>query len=173
MPENILNYASVLDNFSKPTPYFLVFIVLFLVIFIYGMNAGRGRMILMLLATYAAIVLTGLFPFRDYLLENIKTEAYFIDLGLFILAFLIVYIIFLNSSLRILAAKPRGSIFQILIFSVLILGIFLSHITVLLPAEILAKLDYKIFAYFKTSTAQFWWALAGIIGLAILKRKGE
>lgn len=174
MPENLLNYTSILESFSKPTPYFLVFIFLFLAIFIYGMNAGRGRMILMLLSLYVAIILTALFPFQNYLLENVKTgEPYFISLGLFIFAFLFVFIILLNSPLRVLAIKSRGPIIQILILSILIIGIFVSHITILLPLEILAKLDHPIFTYFKTETAQFWWVLAGIAGLAILRRKGE
>ena len=131
-------------------------------------------MILNLLSLYAAIVLTGLFPFRGYLFEKIQIEEpYFIELGLFVFAFIIVLLLFANSLLRSLGVKSKSPIFQILILSVLILGVFVSHITVLLPAEILAKLDHQIFIYFKTETAQFWWALAGVVGLAVLRRRGE
>jgi hypothetical protein len=167
------NFAAVLESLLNPTPYFLVLVFLFLAIFIYGINAGRSRMILMLLSIYTAVVLTGLFPYREYLLKNIKIqESYFIELGLFLIAFLAVLILFSNSSLRVLA-NFRGSILQIIILSILILGVFVSHLTVLLPAEVLAKLDHPIFAYFKTETAQFWWTLAGVAGLVVLKRKGE
>lgn len=167
------NFANILENFSRPTPYFLGILFLFLVIFIYGMKAGRGRMILVLLSIYSAIVLTGLFPYREYLLKNIKMqEPYFIELSLFLIAFLTILILFSNSSLKVLT-HSRGSILQILILSILILGVFVSHITVLLPAEILAKLDHPIFAYFKTETSQFWWALAGVVGLVVLRRRGE
>lgn len=167
------NFASILENLSKPTPYFLALVFLFLVIFIYGLKAGRGSMILILLSLYAAVVLTGLFPYQEYISENIKAgEPYFIDLGLFIAAFLIVFILFTNSLLRNLAIT-RGSIFHILILSVLILGIFVSHVTVLLPAKILAKLNHPVFTYFKTETVQFWWALAGVVGLVILRRRRE
>ena len=170
---DINSFATILENFSNPTPYFLGLIFLFLIILIYGLKAGRGRMILILLSLYTAIVLAGLFPYLEYISENIKTgESYFIDLGLFITLSLIVLISFTNSSLKSLA-NYRGSIFQILILSILILGVFVSHITVLLPAEILAKLDHPIFTYFKTEIAQFWWVLAGVVGLAVLRRRGE
>lgn len=168
------NLANILESFSNPIPYFLILVFLFLVIFIYGLKSGRGRMILMLLSLYAAIVLTGLFPYREYLSKNIKIgEPYFIELGLFIAAFLVVLILFANSPLKNLAIKSRSPILQILVLSVLILGVFVSHIMVLLPAEILAKLDHQIFTYFKTEMAQFLWALAGVVGLTVLRRKGE
>lgn len=168
------NFATILENFSNPTPYFLVLVFLFLVIFIYGINAGKGRMILILLSLYIAVILTSLFPYQQYLIENIKAgEPYFVELGLFIVSFFIVLILFLNSPLRSIAVKSRGHIFQVLVLSILILGVFVSYITVLLPAEILAKLDHKIFTYFKTETTQFWWALAGVVGLAALRRRGE
>lgn len=167
------NLANILESFPSPTPYFLVLVFLFLIIFIYGINTGRGRMILMLLGLYTTIVLTGLFPYRKYVSENIKAgEPYFIELGLFIFVFLLILILFANSSLKSLIIT-KGSILQILILSFLILGIFVSHITVLLPLEILAKLGHPIFTYFKTETAQFWWALAGVVGLAVLRRRGD
>lgn len=168
------NFANILEKISSPTPYFLILVFLFLVIFIYGINAGRGRMILMLLSLYVAVVLTALFPYRKYLTENIKVgEPYFIELGLFLVSFFIILFLLLNSSLRGMAIKSRGHIFQVLFLSILIFGFFISHITVLLPAEISAKLDHPIFTYFKTATAQFWWALAGVAVLALLKKRGE
>ena len=168
------NLANILESFSKPTPYFLALVFLFMAIFIYGMKSGRGRMVLNLLSLYVAMILTGLFPYREYLSKNIKVgEPYFIELGLYIVVFLVVLILFANSPLKNLAIKSRSPILQILILSILILGIFLSHITVLLPAEILYKLDHPIFTYFKTETAQFWWALAGVVGLVVLRRRGE
>ncbi len=166
--------ANTLQLFLNPTPYFLAVVFIFLIIFFYGMRSGRGRMILMLLSLYISIVLTGLFPFRNYLSETIKAgEPYFLELGLFVVSFLIVFVILLNSSLRVVALKSRGHFFQVSILSVLILGVFVSHLTVLLPVEILAELNHPVFTYFKTETAQFWWALAGIIFLAVMKRRGE
>jgi len=166
--------ASILQLFLNPTPYFLGVVFILLIIFFYGVKTGKGRLILNLLSLYVAIVLTILFPYRNYLLEKTSiSEPYFIELGLFIVAFFLVLILFVNSPLRNLAIKSRGHIFQVLLLSILILGVFVSHITVLLPAEILAKLDHPVFTYFKTEIAQFWWALAGVVGLAVLRRKGE
>ncbi len=165
--------ANALQLFLNPTPYFLALVFLFLVIFFYGMRVGRGRMILVLLSLYVVIVLTALFPFRAYLFETVKGQPYFIELGLFWVAFIVVFLLFLNSPLRSLAVRAKSPILQILILSILILGVFISHITVLLPANILAKLDHKVFTYFKTETAQFWWALAGVVFLAVMRRKGE
>lgn len=166
--------ANALQLFLNPTPYFLALIFVFFIIFFYGMRVGRGRMILLLLSLYVTIVLTALFPFRVKLLESIKIgEPYFIEIGLFLTVFFLVLLLFLRSPLRILAAKSRGHLFQVLALSVLILGIFVSHLTVSLPAEYSDKLNHPVFAYFKSETAKFWWALAGVVFLAVLRRKGE
>lgn len=166
--------ANALQLFLNPTPYFLALVFLFLVIFIYGMNAGRGRMILMLLSLYVAVVLTGLFPYRGQLLENIKTaEPYLIELGLFLVAFFLVLLLFLRSPLRSMAVKSKGHLFQVLALSILILGIFISHLTVSLPAEYSGKLNHPVFAYFKSETAQFWWALLGVVFLGLSRKRGE
>lgn len=166
--------ANTFQSFLNPTPYFLILIFLFLVVFIYGINSGRGRMILMLISLYMTIVLAGLFPYKQYLAENVKIgEPYFIELGLFLVSFFVVLALLLNSPLRTVAVKSRGHIFQVLILSILILGIFVSHLTVLLPVDILSKLSHPIFSFFKTETAQFWWALAGVAMLAAMRRRGE
>ena len=168
------NFANILGKFSNPAPYFLALLFLFLIVFIYGISAGRGRMILMLLSLYAAIVLSALFPYRLYLSQNIKAgQPYFIELGLFLVSFFVVLLLILNSPLRSLAVRSRSPIFQILILSVLILGILVSHLTGLLPAEITVKLDHPVFTYFKSTAAQFWWALAGMVFLGLLQRRGE
>lgn len=166
--------ANALQLFLNPTPYFLVLVLLFLLIFIYGMNAGRGRMILILLSLYVAALLTALFPYRSELFENVKIgEPYFIEVGLFLVAFFLVLLLLLRSPLKIMAVKSRGHLFQVLGLSILILGIFISHLTVSLPAEYSDKLNHPVFDYFRSETAQFWWALAGLVSLAVLKRRGE
>jgi len=166
--------ANIFQLFLNPTPYFLVLVFLFLVVLIYGMKSGRGRLILMLLGLYVAVVLTGLFPYREYLLKNIPAgEPYFIEVGLFLVAFFLTLILLLHSPLRSMAVKSKGHIFQVLTLSVLILGIFVSHLTVSLPAEYSDKLNHPVFAYFRSETAQFWWALLGIAFLALLRKRGE
>lgn len=166
--------ANTLQLLFNPTPYFLILVFIFLTIFFYGMKSGRGRLILMLLGLYVTVVLTNLFPYREYLLKTVPTEEpYFIELGLFLLAFFLVLLLLLHSPLRSMAVKSKGHIFQVLILSVLILGIFVSHLTVSLPAEYSDKLNHPVFAYFRSETAQFWWALLGVAFLAVLRRKGE
>lgn len=168
------NFANILSIYLNPTPYFLVLVFLFLIIFIYGMNAGRGRLILILLSLYVAVVLTTLFPYRSQLLENIKTtEPYLIELGLFLAAFFIILFLLLRSPLRLVAVKSKGHLFQVLLLSIFILGFFVSHLTVSLPAEYSDKLNHPVFAYFRSETAQFWWALLGVVFLAVMRKRGE
>lgn len=166
--------ANALQLFLNPTPYFLVLVLLFLFIFIYGMNVGRGRMILILLSLYVAALLTALFPYRSELIENVKIgEPYFIEIGLFLAAFFLVLFLLLLSPLRSMAVKSKGHLFHVFALSVLILGIFISHLTVSLPAEYSNKLNHPVFDYFRSETAQFWWTLLGVAALAVLRKRGE
>lgn len=168
------NFANLLSIYLNPTPYFLVLVFLFLLIFIYGMKSGRGRMILILLNLYIAVVLTSLFPYREYLLKNISAgEPYFIEVGLFLVAFFLVLLLLLRSPLRSMAVKSKGHLFQVFALSALILGIFISHLTVSLPAEYSDELNHPVFAYFRSETAQFWWAFLGVVFLAVVRKRGE
>lgn len=166
--------ANTLQLFMNPTPYFLAVVFVFLVIFFYGMNAGRGKAIIGLVSLYPAIILTNLFPYEERLLQNFNVaEPFFFKAGLFVVAVIISFILFLRSPLRSLALHERkkSPLFQVLILSVIILGIFASYITTVLPEEKLAELTHPVFDYFKTENAQFWWALAGVVFLAMLRRR--
>lgn len=168
--------ANILQNFSNPTPYLLAVVLVFLVIFFYGMKAGRGRMVLCLISLYIAAVLTNLFPYEEQLAGNFNIgEPFFFKAGLFIITVLVVFYLLLRSPLRNLTLHERSKapLFQILILSVIILGIFMSFITTILPEEQLKNLDHPVFQYFKTQNAQFWWALAGVMFLGLLRRRGE
>lgn len=163
--------ANALQLFLNPTPYFLALVLIFLTVFFYGMRFGRGRTVLLLLSLYAASVLTDLFPYEKNLLEKFQTEPFFLEVGLFVAAILISFNLLLRSPLRTFAVQEKRSpIFQILLLSVLILGIFMSYLTTILPPEYLTQLAHPVFKYFKTENAQFWWSLAGLVGLAFIRK---
>lgn len=166
--------ANTLQLFLNPAPYFLILVFIFLVIFFYGMNAGRGRTVLLLLSLYVGMILTGLFPYEEKVLENLQiAEPFFLKAGLFIAAILVSFVLLLRSPLRFFAVheKGRSPILQILLLSVIVLGIFVSYLTTILPEKYLADLDHPVFEYFKTQNAQFWWSLAGMLGLALIRRR--
>ena len=163
--------ADALQLFLSPTPYFLVLVFIFLAVFFYGMRAGRGRQVLLLLSLYAATVLTDLFPYEEKLLENFQTEPFYLEAGVFIAAILLSFNLLLRSPLRTFAVQEKRSpIFHVLLLSLLILGVFVSYLTTILPEEHLVQLDHPVFEYFKTQNAQFWWSLAGLAALAFIRK---
>ena len=163
--------ANILQQFLNPAPYFLILVFIFLAVFFYGMRAGRGRGLLLLLSLYAAAVLTDLFPYEEKLLENFQTEPFYLKAGVFIATILISFNLLLRSPLRTFAVQERRSpILHVLLLSVLTLGIFVSYLTTILPEEYLAGLNHPVFKYFNTQNAQFWWSLAGLIGLALIRK---
>lgn len=157
--------------FLNPTPYFLALAFIFLAVFFYGMRAGRGRAVLLLLGLYFAMVLTDLFPYEENLLANFQTEPFYLRAGLFVLAILVSFNVLIRSPLRSFAVQERRSpLFHILLLSILVLGIFVSYLTTILPEGYLAEMDHPVFKYFKTENAQFWWSLAGLLGLAFIRK---
>ena len=167
-------FAAILKNFSNPAPYFLILVFLFLAVFFYGMRSGRGRIVLLLLSLYIAIVLTNFFPYENQLVINFDVkEPFFLKAVLFLITVLVSFNLLLHSSLRSLAVREHGKnpILQILVLTVLTVGIFVSSLTTFLPQEYLNNLNHPIFKYFTTQNAQFWWGLAGIVFLALIRRK--
>ena len=163
--------ANILQLFLNPTPYFLALVFIFLAVFFYGMRAGRGKTVLLLLSLYAASVLTDLFPYEERLLENFQTDPFYLKAGLFIASIIVSFNVLLRSPLRAFAfQEKRSPILHILLLSILILGIFMSYLTTILPEEYLAQLDHPVFKYFKTQNAQFWWSLAGLVGMAFIRK---
>lgn len=167
-------FAGNLGKFLEPNPYFFAVLFLLVVIFIYGISGGRGKMLLLLISLYPAIILIKFFPYKEELIKNFNIDqSFFLDIGLFLAAIFLINFLFSHSPLRILLIRERDrkSWLQILILSIFILGIVVTFINLFLPENFI-KFNHPLVRYFNNEKAFFWWVFSALVSLAFLKKKG-
>jgi len=140
---------------------------------LYGLSLGRTRAILSLLSLYSAFVIIKLFPYFEKIEDLIgkEVEAYWIKLGIFLTAFIIIFVIFSFSFLSKRMASSEFSLFWIILISIIQFGFLISIVLSLLPEEIATAWSFGFYNYFGTSTALFVWAISPLPVLIFIRKK--
>ncbi|MDD2753685.1 MAG: hypothetical protein PHT44_03700 [Candidatus Portnoybacteria bacterium] len=139
----------------------------------YGLFMGRNRLVAMMLGAYFSFLLTRAIPWKELSWLGLKaapvsTTQIFIFLAL-VLGF---YFAIPHSSLRHtmrLGGKGSGAWWQILILSVLQIGLILSMIIAFLPAKVTAGLSPLAQIIFVGPWPYFMWLLAPILAIMFLR----
>jgi len=140
---------------------------------IYGFIVGRDRAVTVLLASYVSLAIVTNAPIIGRLNVSLgvsKNPWYTLlwFLGIFFIVFLILW----RSALLRSLANSRGKWWEILIFSVLQSGLFLSIGLYLIPPEMLNALSFVTVQTFTDETGRSFWLLAPLVFLAILGGSG-
>lgn len=140
---------------------------------LYGLSMGRTRAILSLLSLYVAFVVIQIFPYLDKVGQMLDKhfEEYWLKLGVFLAAYVVIFLIFNFSFLRKRMSSSEFSLFGVILISLLQLGFLASIIFSLIPVEMTAKWSFGFYNYFGTPTALFFWAVAPLPVLPFLKQK--
>lgn len=140
---------------------------------LYGLSLGRTRAVLSLLSLYVAFVVIKLFPYLDKVGQMINRhfEEYWLKIGVFLTAYVLIFLIFNFSFIRKRLASTDFSLFGIILISILQLGFLASIIFSLLPKEIALKWSHGLYDYFATQQALFIWAVVPLPVLLFLKQK--
>jgi|TARA_B100001971_G_C17953543_1_gene413782 hypothetical protein len=157
-------------NFNEPT--WDLFIILFLILgaFMYGLTLGRDRIILVLISTYMALAVMNAAPFLDqfapvdYGPNNVFTFRIIVFLGVFIILFVLLSRSSLMRSLG--RSESRGAWWQVIVFSVMHIGLMVSIILKLVPVEFHEQLSPITRQWFTGQQAEFFWLIGPIIALA-------
>lgn len=174
--------ANVIQNIDWTRPTWDLFIILFFVVaaFLYGLSLGRDRIIVILISIYVSLALVDHAPFlnspqvQDWM-NNLLGQFFVVQISAFVLLFIFLFVVITRSALMksIAAADSTGPWWQVLLFSVMHVGLLVSIILSYLPAEtldgVLAPLTRQTFT---TESAQSFWILAPIIALFLLKGTG-
>ena len=140
---------------------------------LYGLSIGRTRAVLSLLSVYVAFVIIKLFPYLDKVTQTtfLPFEDYWLKIGLFILFYAAIFLVFNFSFLKKRMASTEFSLLGILLISIFQFGFLISIVFSLIPKETALNWSLGFYQYFGTQLALFVWAIAPLPVLMFIKRK--
>jgi hypothetical protein len=166
------NFVANID-WAKPT--WDLFIILFFIVagFLYGLSLGRDRIVVILVSIYMALAVSTTAPYIGSLNAQIGIANIFVfQISTFVTTFIALFLLLSRSALlkTIATGDDSGSWWQVLVFSVLHVGLLVSITLSFLPpnaaANHLSPLTQRLFA---SDGAQFGWIIAPIILMVLLK----
>ena len=156
----------------------LILIIIFIgAAFLYGLTLGKNKLIALLISTYFSLVIINSIPFKEVIaffgLKGLPSPTLktFLFLALILFFFFLIPHSILSSVIRIGKAGV-GSWFQILIFSILEIGLLASIILSFRPSKVITDLSPLVKQIFLGQTPQFFWILVPILALVLWRRKG-
>lgn len=159
------------------SPSWDLFIVLFFILafFLYGMSLGRNRIIVILVSIYMALAIAnntfGNQP-SDWRIKFLNWPEF--QIGFFYGLLVIIFFLFSRTGLRkTFDDMAEGKIHQVLIFSILHVGLLVSITISFLPSESLNYLAPITRTIFVSEIGRPFWLIAPIFGLVTLLPKKD
>lgn len=179
MPNQFQNILSQIAGINWLTPSWDIFIIFFFIAaaFLYGLSLGLNRILIILISIYLSLALIDYFPFINATLPEIKIGGGIsLRVTLFIGVVLILFFFLSRSALlKAFSGGADGSFFQILIFSILHVGLLISVVLSYMPESFNNKLSPLTHTLFIDKTARFVWIFLPIIAMIMagrVKKKG-
>ncbi len=173
MGHDVVNWLQAI-NWAAPT--WDLFIVLFFLVtvFLYGMSLGRDRIIVILVSIYMALAVVSNAPILGKLDASINLGQFFAFrvttfLGIFVLLF---FLLSRSALLKTFGSLAAGSWWQVLMFSVFHVGLLVSITLSFLPPDAVGHLAPVTRQIFASDMGRFFWIVAPIFGMAVLKSEG-
>ncbi|MDD5039896.1 MAG: hypothetical protein PHY34_01975 [Patescibacteria group bacterium] len=171
--------ASFMQNIDWTRPTWDLFIVLFFVIaaFLYGLSLGRDRIIVILVSIYMSLAIVEHAPIVNnagfqHMINNAVGQFFVFQISAFLLLFVILFFVITRSALlkTIASSDTPGPWWQVLLYSILHVGLLVSVILSYIPREsldgVLAPLTLRIFT---TDFAQNVWIIGPAVAMFIFK----
>lgn len=160
-------------NVNWLQPSWDLFIVLFFLFaaLVYGVALGRDRILVIMVSIYMALAVVNYVPFiaefsADIAINNAIALKVTVFLGIFILLFF-----FLSHSalLRTFGSSAeQGRWWQVIIFSLLHVGLLISVVLSFLPADVTQHLSAFTMQFFASDVAKAVWIITPIFAMATL-----
>lgn len=167
-----------LDDLTKgvdlSNPSWDLFLVGFFLIgaLLYGMTLGKDRIIAIMMSIYMALAVVATLP--DFVLNIKVNDNYTFQITAFITVFVILF--FLLSRQAILNALGPGSDgkwWQVILFSVLHVGLLVSVTMSFMPPQVLSNFSDTTLFLFTHEWTHFGWIIAPIIAMMVVGRNEE
>ncbi len=165
---DFLHMLSVV-NWSAPSQDLFVVLLFIVTVFLYGISLGRGRIVVVLVSIYMAFAVITTAPLS--LIHGVNVEQLFVwkMLAFLVLFALLLLLVSRSALMRVVGNMMAASWWQVLLFSILHVGLLVSIVLSLLPPDFLRNLAPITKMIFATDLARFLWVVAPIAGLAILQ----
>lgn len=174
--QNLNNFLAGV-NFQKPT-WDLVIIVFFLAAaFIYGLSLGRERILIVLISIYMAFAVISAAPwFRSFSWQSLgDNRAFIFPTAIFLASFILIFYWLSRSPLLSALGQSQspGEWWQVILFSILHVGLLISITLSFLPPVAYGELAPLTRQLFTGSQTLFYWIIAPILALSLIKAKKE
>lgn len=162
-----------LNNFTLTWDLGII-VFLFFAAFFYGFSVGARKLGSFLISVYFGSVLYELAPYLDRFMSNVpdyrKDIAGLVIFGIFVFGiFFITAGSLIGSSLG-LPKKDESQLWQLLLLAIVSAGFFVATALAFLPEIYYDKLSTLSKQGFILHNAHFWWGVAGIAAMTILRR---
>ena len=154
-------------------PSWDLFLMLFFLIgsLLYGLSLGRDRIIVIMVSIYMALGVVNFAPFikefnADVNINDAISFRVVAFLGLFLLLF---FFLSQNALLRSFSADSYGAFWQVLIFSVIHVGLLMSVTLSFLPPEVTDNLSSTSKDFLISDVAKSVWITLPIVAMALFK----
>lgn len=174
--QNLNNFLAGV-NFQKPT-WDLVIIVFFLIAaFVYGLSLGRERIIIVLISIYMAFAVISAAPwFKGFTWLSLgDNRAFIFPTAIFLVSFMLIFYWLSRSPLLAALGQSQspGQWWQVILFSLLHIGLLTSITLSFLPPSAHTELSPLTRQLFTGSTTLFYWIIAPIAALSLIKARKE
>jgi len=174
-----MNFSAIsLNNFSLAGSWDWVMILIFLAVaLVYGLSMGRNRLVIVMLGIYFSFLLTRAIPWTELTFLGLKevptsTTQIFIFLALALGFYFLIPHSVLRRAMR-LGGRGPGAWWQVLILSVLQIGLTLAMVIVFLPVKVTGELSPLAQIIFVGPIAQFLWILLPILSIMFFRGRQQ
>lgn len=169
--------TSIEDAFKKVdlnNPSWDLFLVGFFVVgaLLYGVSLGKDRIISIMVSIYMALAVVAALP--DFVLNIKVNENYTLQITAFIAIFVVLFFLLSRQAvLNSLSPSTHGKWWQVLLFSILHVGLLVSVTLSFMPPEMVNKFSGLTQYIFTNEWTRFGWIIAPIIAMIFVGRSAE
>lgn len=157
---------------SLPVPSVLVFLIVLVATgMLYGIVAGRDRIVHVILSLYVALAIVTNAPLLGYIYRAFQSVSSITTrLICFLGVFLLVFFLLWRSHILRGMARERGHLWEACLFSVLQMGLVLTIILILVPHEAVDSLPALLKNIFVSDLGRSFWLMAPLVALVLTGR---
>ncbi|OGL68626.1 hypothetical protein A3B21_02805 [Candidatus Uhrbacteria bacterium RIFCSPLOWO2_01_FULL_47_24] len=158
-------------NWSRPSWDLFIFLFFFIIAFLYGFSLGRDRILVILVSIYIALAVVPAFPYLDRLHLDVSVQGFAFRVTSFYIVFVVLFFLLSRSALvNLLGAQNTGvgdRLIEVIIFSILHVGLLVSVTLSFLPQNALMQLSTGTREVFTSDMGKFLWLVAPVIAMII------
>jgi hypothetical protein len=167
---NVAGLSSAPDALRNPKGLLALLGVVLVVL--YGLSVGRTKAMVSLLAIYVAYMLTVLFPFLSRVQAFVPGPFQVLTaIGVFVVLYVATFLLLSHSVMRFRLSMGEISIPQVVVISVVQIGLLTCIALSLLPPDAGIRIVGRLWPFVGTDIALWGWAAASLAILPFMKAR--